>query len=158
MSGAVAATIAVASGRAGLWAVTVGTLLVASFFVLTALRSRRVRAELGKGCLRVAVVGWTRAPDGCNFALFLSGDDPADGGDPDFVVRLATKRPTTMTEALVAGEFSAQSPVAILSSDGEDVEVGRVRDVWSASRVWARRNEGTPLYSLDPGLNTKPRV
>jgi hypothetical protein len=153
----VAAAAAYGTSWPVLWGVTLIAVLAASIFALTGIRTRRVRSGLAAGCLIAFVVGWTRIPDGCHFAVFPLGVDPSSS-DPQFVVRLATIRPTPMTEALVAGGTKAKGPVAIFTPDGEVVAVGSVCRKSRGRRVWARRHRATPWWSIDPGRNSPPGV
>src|SRR5438552_1752885 len=154
--GAIAATLgAVVTSMALLWGIAAGCTLVAFFFALNARRARRVRSALATGCLSALTVGWTRAPDGCNIALFLPNADPATS-EPEFVVRLGTVRPTTTAQAVVVGDVRPLRAVAIITTDGDVLGVGRVRAKANGQRVWARRHRGVPWWSASSGRELPP--
>jgi hypothetical protein len=140
-----------------IWGLVGAFALISFAYALTAIRAQKVRTSLGHGCLRVLAVGWTRSPDGCNFAVFPPDADPAIS-EPALVVRLATIRSTMTGHALLAGELRRGKAVAIFTPGGEVLAVGRVRGDARAQRVWARRKRKTPWWSASSGRDSPPSV
>jgi hypothetical protein len=133
--------------------------VVAIVLWLTAYRIHFARRALTKDGRKVLAVGWARVPDGCNFAIFPIGVDPATA-EPDLVVRLPRIRPTVMTRALFYGSSTPSmfSGVALLHRDGSVLGAGRVRSHRSAKKVWARRNERTPRWMSGRNRNQPPAI
>jgi hypothetical protein len=139
------------------WSFGAAGVLLPVLYVSTARRARAVRRMLSHGCVSVVAVGWTRSPDGCNFAIFPPDANPS-ATEPSAVIRLSTIRPTATTAALLAGELRRSKPVALFTTDGQALAVGRVRSRSRAQRVWARRNSTTPWYSASFGRESSPSV
>ncbi len=156
-AGAAAVVIATTVYSSGLiWGVVLAAPLIATFFMLTATRARYVRLSLRNEYRRVLAVGWSRAPDGCNYAVFPLDSDTTTR-DPDLVIRLATVRPTRTTVALLADAPAwPWDAAALFAEDGEILAVGRVRKHDNGVRVWSRRNQDTPWWSMNPGRNSPP--
>jgi hypothetical protein len=114
---------------------------VAAFAAFQAYQTRYARQRLRDGCREVLAVGWTRYPDGCNYAVFGPGADPGIA-EPELVVRLHTRRRTRTSPAFLCGRTtpSRWRSVALLDPDGEVLGVGRVRPTASAEKVWRRRH------------------
>jgi hypothetical protein len=138
-------------------AVVVATFLltVAFFFAIGAVRTRIARRGLTRGCREVFAVGWTRSPDGCNYAVFNRTVDPATGGDPELVLRLPTRRGVTSSLAFLCGETrpSRWGAASLFSADGEVLGAGRVLPTARGQKIWRRRHAPTPWWSAGGGLN-----
>jgi hypothetical protein len=79
-----------------------------------AVRARMARRAMGAGCREVYAVGWTRVPDGVNYAVFSPGADP-EAAEPQLVLRLPAhdherSALLRLDEALPARRFGAVRP------------------------------------------------
>ncbi len=124
----------------------IGGLCVAFVYGLSALRAYALVRNLPDETARVDAVGWTRAPDGSNYAIFTSGRDPRTD-EPDLVLRLGSSKDTTTTKALLLGPLSPRRSAALIGPDGEVLAVGGLRRDENAKRVWARRADDTPWWA-----------
>jgi hypothetical protein len=151
---ALAATSIVALPEGVAVVVAVFLVTVAFFFMVGAYRVRVARRGLNRGCREVLAVGWVRAPDGCNYAVFKCDDDPAKA-DPELVLRLPTRRRTMSSPALLCGSTrpSRWGAASLFSPDGRVLAVGRVRSQTSGHKVWRRRNAPTPWWTAGGGMN-----
>jgi len=131
--------------------------VVAVLFTIVAYRTGVARRGLRKGCREVLAVGWTRAPDGCNYAVFTRDVDPA-GAEPELVIRLPTRRQTRSSVAFLCGSTkpSRWGATALLAPDGELLALGRVRSRASGQKVWRRRHAPTPWWSAGENLASPP--
>lgn len=151
------AVVGVLTSRVSVWSIASAAAAIAGFFCLTALRARTLRQHMSAGCRRALVVGWTRTPDGTNYAVFAPQADPTES-DPDYVIRLALSQQTGTAEALVAGKRAAWRAAAVLSQEGQVFAVGRVRAASNGRRVWKRRHRKTPWWVRGRSLNAPPSL
>jgi hypothetical protein len=114
--------------------------IVAVLYAFQAYQTRYARRRMKDGCREVLAVGWTRYPDGCNYALFAPDANPVTA-EPELVVRLPTRRRTTSSPAWLCGrtEPSRWRAVALLDPEGDVLGVGGVRHTASGEKVWRRR-------------------
>lgn len=127
-------------------------------FGLQAYRTRTAKRHLRNGCMaEVLAVGWTRVPDGCNYAIFPPESDPTER-EPDLVIRLPRAVATGTQRAWLCGssEPSLVGGVALIDRSGRVVAVGRVRSPRSGAKVWARRHAPTPRWMGGRHLNDPP--
>jgi hypothetical protein len=134
-------------------------LTVAAIYSWAALRTRAARRGLRHGCRAVLAVGWTRVPDGCNYALFAPDADAA-ATEPELVIRLPTRREVTTGPGVLWGSTRASrwNSVALLKEDGGLLGVGRVRPSAGGRKVWERRHSPTPWWAIGGSLNEPPDV
>ncbi|HEY1479090.1 MAG TPA: hypothetical protein VGF46_03640 [Gaiellales bacterium] len=132
---------------------TLGGLIVCAVFALVAIRANRIRRRLPGECRQVLAVGWTREPDGSNYALFRSG---REGAEPDLVLRLTTSRQVGTSRALLLGASDEQRTTALLTGDGGILAIGTLRRPESARRAWARRDEPRPWWAAAFTRKTPP--
>lgn len=125
---------------------TIGGLCVAFVYGRSAYRAYAIVRNLPGETARVSAVGWTRAPDGSNYAIFASGSDQQHT-DPDLVLRLGGVKDTTTTKALLLGPVGKRRSTALIGPDGEVLAVGSLRQPENAKRVWARRDEPSPWWA-----------
>jgi hypothetical protein len=125
---------------------TVGGLLVAGVFALAAIRTRRIRKTLPEETRRVVVVGWTRAPDGSNYAIFSPGSN-TESSDPELVLKLASARYVVSGKALLLGSNGPKGTAALVDAQGKVLGIGGLRRPANANKVWARRGESTPWWA-----------
>ena len=125
---------------------TVGGLLVAGVYSLTALRANRLRRSLPAEARRVVVVGWTRAPDGSNYAIFSPGAN-IESADPELVLKLASARDVGSGKALLLGSNGPKGAAALVDAAGNVLGVGALRSPANGTKVWARRHDATPWWA-----------
>jgi hypothetical protein len=125
---------------------TVGGLLVAVVFSITAIRANRLRRGLPEEARRVVVVGWTRAPDGSNYAIFSPGADTVSA-DPELVLKLAGARDVGSGKAILVGSNGPKGAAALVDAAGTVLAVGGFRSPANATKVWARRHDATPWWA-----------
>ncbi len=144
-------------GRIG-WLVVACGVGPAAVFTLVGYYTGVARRGLRQGCREVLVVGWTRIPDGCNFAVFPADADPHEVS-PEFVLRIPTLRDTAKSLAWLCGtpKRSRFHALALLRLDGVVLGIGRVRSDRSSRKVWARRHSPTPRWIGGPP-STPPDV
>ena len=155
LAGLVVLPLAYTSGAPGLWTIAVCVPALGLLFGSAARRALVIRRALPKPCRSVLAVGWTRTPDGCNYAVFPPGAAPARI-EPTLVIRLTLVRATTTTHALLVGSTRPHRSAALVSPDGDLVGVGRVLRSSRARKVWAGRHRSTPRWVMDPGRNSPP--
>jgi hypothetical protein len=107
---------------------------------VAAFRTSMARRKMAQGCRAILAVGWTRYPDGCNYAVFSPEADPATD-DPKLVVRLPLRRRTVVSPALLCGPTrpSRLHAASLFAPDGHFLGAGRVRPQASGLKVWRRR-------------------
>jgi hypothetical protein len=135
--------------RAG--AIGIGFALVSLFFIWAVFRLQMARRSLAGPYLRVWAVGWSRAPDGCNYALF----DPDDTSHerPEWVLRLPIVRPVQSAAATLCG---SPRPGAVLDShalidlDGNLIAAGRVVTADVGQKRWDRRHKPKSRWVAGP--------
>jgi hypothetical protein len=125
---------------------TIGGLLVAGVFSITAIRANRLRRTLTEEARRVVVVGWTRAPDGSNYAIFSPGAD-TESADPELVLKLASARDVGSGKAILLGSNGPKGAAALVDTAGNVLGVGGLRSPVNATKVWARRHDATPWWA-----------
>jgi hypothetical protein len=131
-----------------------GGILVAIAYAWGALRARKLVGNLPEQPERVQVAGWTRTPDGTNYAIWPAGADSRTQ-EPAYVLRLSTaKKQTGSGEALLLGPVSPRRSAALVGADGEILGVGGMRSAQSAARAWARRGDAAPWWT-GPGGRAK---
>ena len=124
----------------------IGGLLVAGVFGLAAIRGNRLRKTLPEEARRVVVVGWTRAPDGSNYAIFSPGAN-LESAEPELVLKLASARYVESGKAILLGSNGPKGSAALVDGAGKVLGVGGLRSPGNASKVWARRHESTPWWA-----------
>jgi hypothetical protein len=125
---------------------TLGGLLVAAVYAIVAFRAFSVWRHMPAEARRVIVVGWTRAPDGTNYAIFPTGTDTAST-PPELVLKLTRSRDVVQTRAFLLDGDGARGPAALVDNEGTVLAVGRMRGAASAQKVWQRRSEPTPWWA-----------
>jgi hypothetical protein len=123
---------------------TIGGLLVSSVYLVTALRASVLLRELPDETRRVTVTGWTRTPDGTNYAIYPAGGDLQH--DPQSVLRVGSARDIAAGTAFLLETARLRRSAALIGSGGEVLGVGSLRSPASAARVWARRGEPSPWW------------
>ncbi len=143
---------------AGILYLPAGAIAIAALFLLVAYRARAAERCLEGPCVEVFAVGWARAPDGCNYALFDSGADPSTD-KPRWVLRLPRVRPLSSTRARLCGEPrpTLLGGRALIGRDGTLLAVGRIVDDATAQRRWERRHDKSPTWVYNPSGNRPPK-
>jgi hypothetical protein len=124
---------------------TLGGLVVAAVYALIAFRAFSIRRGIPAEARRVTVLGWTRAPDGTNYAIFPTGAD-TDSTPPELVLKLTRSRDVVQTRALLL-EATGTRVAALVDNAGNVLAVGRLLGGESAQKVWQRRSESTPWWA-----------
>jgi hypothetical protein len=132
---------------------TLGGLVVAAVYALIAFRAFSIRRRIPSEARRVTVVGWTRAPDGTNYAVFPTGSD-TDATPPELVLKLTRSRDVVQTRALLL-DTAGSRVAALVDNEGSVLAVGRLRGAANAQKVWQRRSESTPWWA-GAGKRTPP--
>jgi hypothetical protein len=125
---------------------TAGGLAVAAVYALIAIRAFSIRRSLPAEARRVTAVGWTRAPDGSNYAIFPTGSD-IQSDQPELVLKLARSRDVASTRAFLLGSNGPRGSAALVDDRGSVLAVGGLRRPASARKVWERRGESTPWWA-----------
>jgi hypothetical protein len=125
---------------------TLGGLLVAAVYALIALRAFSVWRHMPAEARRVTVIGWTRAPDGTNYAIFPTGSDTGSTA-PELVLKLTRARDVVQTRAFLLDADGTRGRAALVDDKGTVLAVGRLRGAASAQKVWQRRREPTPWWA-----------
>jgi hypothetical protein len=104
-------------------------------------RSRRVVSNLRNGPFsHVHAIGWTRPPDGCNYALFPEWTGVP--GNPKWILRLPLRRPMYEADGWLCGssEPSLMGASALIDEGGVLLGYGRIIGHKKGLRRWNRRN------------------
>src|SRR4029077_16493280 len=120
-------------------AVAMGT--VGLLFIWTRFRLKEARRRLAGPYRKVWAVGWSRPPDGCNYALFEG--QQMRGDRPDWVLRLPTVKAAQSRAAFLCGEIrpgNITAGNALIGQDGSLLAAGRIVAERTGQRKWQRRS------------------
>ncbi|MEO9175310.1 MAG: hypothetical protein ABI317_07320 [Gaiellales bacterium] len=124
---------------------TAGGLIVAAAYALIAFRAFSIRRRLPAEARRIIAIGWTRTPDGTNYAIFPTGGDTLST-PPELVLKLTRARDVAQTRAFLLGGEGSRS-AALVDEKGAVLAVGRLRGAANGQKVWQHRAERTPWWA-----------
>lgn len=113
---------------------------IAAAFAMNGYRLRNAQHSLLGPYRKVWAVGWSRPPDGCNYALF-DGLQQA-GGRPDWVLRLPTVRDVQSGAGFLCGEPQPGRLLgghALIADTGTLLAAGRIVRHDLGQKRWERR-------------------
>jgi hypothetical protein len=132
---------------------TIGGVAVSFVYLLTALRASVLLRELPAETRRVAVVGWTRPPDGTNYAIWPAGADQGD--EPEAVLGAGGARDVVSGGALLLVTTRLRRSAALIGPAGQVLGIGSLRSPARAAKVWTRRDEPSPRWA---GFANRPNA